>query len=500
MQTRPRTVPSTPIAVAIVRGTQRPLVAQIREQIRDLIASGDLATGMRLPPVRDLARQLEINQMTVAKAYKDLGAAGFVEGRRGGGTFVRAPNGAPSKRSRRGAEGIVNPPLLSERLFDLAHAPGVIAFTGNYPRSTSQCMAEWRTCLAEVMQRDLASLFEYDPPTGRMELRLRAAEFLLDQQVVAATDDIIVTSGAQQAIDLVLRSLVRAGDPVVVERPAYYGAINAMRSVGARILEVAVQPDGIDLDVLETQLSRHRPKLIYTNPTFQNPTGVTTSLAKRHAILALARRFGAAILEDDHSPELRFAGDPVPPIRALAEPDDAVFYARGFGKVFLPGTRLGVVVVPERYRKVVLAAKAHSDLHCNGMLQEALALYLARKRYTGFLASMRRTYAAHQRRLCEGLRNGLPEDTVVAAPEGGLSLWLTLPEGSNVSELYFQAVRLGVAFVAGEVFYAARPDPRTLRLSFGHTPPELLEEGMSRLCSVINDLARPRSASPMVVI
>jgi 2-aminoadipate transaminase len=475
-------------------------VVQIREQIRDLIASGDLASGMRLPPVRDLARQLEINQMTVAKAYKDLGSAGFIEGRRGGGTFVRAPNGAPSKRSRRDTEGIVNPPLLSERLFDLAHAPGVIAFTGNYPRPSPPCVEEWRACLTDVMQRDMNSLFEYDPPTGRMELRLRASEFLLQQQVSATADDIIITSGAQQAIDLVLRSLVRVGDPVAVERPAYYGAINAIRAVGARVLEVPVMPDGIDLDVLETQLSRHRPKLIYTNPTFQNPTGVTTSLAKRHAILALARRFGAAILEDDHSPELRFAGDPVPPIRALAEPDDAVFYARGFGKVFLPGTRLGFVVVPERYRKVVLAAKAYADLHCNGLLQDALALFLARKRYWEFLAEMRATYAARQRQLRDGLHRALPQGTAIGTPEGGLSLWLTLPEGTNVSELYFQAVRRGVAFVAGEVFYAARPDSRTLRLSFGHTPPEQLDEGVSRLCSVLNDLVGPRNVSPMVVI
>jgi 2-aminoadipate transaminase len=484
--------------VQIAKDSEVSLPAQIREQITNLIANGDLASGLRLPPVRALARQLDVNQMTVAKAYKDLAGGGFLEGRRGGGTFVRAPNGA-TKRTRRAEDDDPDRPLLSERLFELARAPGVIAFTGNFPKLDDDCIAEFRACISSVLEGDLASCFQYDPPRGRPELRLRAAEFLQEQGVAVPADDVIVTAGAQQAIDLIVRSHVPHGAPVIVERPAYYGTINALRGVGARIFEVPLQADGMDLDSLEHHLSRHRPRLICTNPTFQNPTGVTTSLEKRHAILALVRRYGAAILEDDHCPELRFRGDPIPPIRALAEPDDAVFYARGFGKVFLPGIRLGLLVAPARMRKLLLAAKASADLHCNAVLQEALARYLARRRYPIWLETIRRTYAARQRQLCDALHAGMPEGTAISVPHGGLSLWLTVPEGADVAELYYRSVRRGVAFVAGEVFYATRAEPRTLRVSFGQNSPDELLEGVNRLCSVVKDLLAPRGAPGMIV-
>jgi 2-aminoadipate transaminase len=305
---------------------------------------------------------------------------------------------------------------------------------------------------------------------------------------------VIVTSGAQQAIELVIRLLVSPGSPVIVERPTYYGVVNALRSAGAHILEVPLESDGMDIDTLEAHLSRHRPRLIYTNPTFQNPTGVTTSIEKRRSILGLARKHGVPILEDDHNSELRFAGSPVPSIRALSELDDDVFYVRGFGKVFLPGTRLGYVVTPARARQVLLALKAQNDMHTNGIMQEAMARFLTRKNYPKILERMKSVYATKQRKLIASLSAGMPRGTLIAKPEGGLSLWVTLPAGTEVSELYYRAVRRGIAFVAGDGFYASNVNPRTLRVSFGFVRDDVLEEGVARLCSVAKDLMPPRSA------
>ena len=340
----------------------------------------------------------------------------------------------------------------------------------------------------------LSPYFAYDPPNGRISFRRSIVEYLAQQGPMATPEDVIVTSGAQQAIELVVRLLVPHGSPVIVERPSYYGVINALRSVGARILEVPIESDGMDIEKLEAHLARHRPRLIYTNPTFQNPTGVTTSLEKRRSILALARKHGVSILEDDHSSELRFSGAPVPSIRSLAEPGDNVFYVRGFGKVFLPGTRLGYVVTPPHARRPLLALKAHSDLHTTGIMQEAMARFLVRKNYPKILERMKRDYAAKQRKVIASLSAGMPPGTLIGHPDGGLSLWVTLPEGTEVSELYYRAVRRGVAFVAGEVFYASHVNPRTLRVSFGLLGDDLVEEGVTRLCSVAKDLMRPRSA------
>ena len=477
--------------ISLSKGNGRPIFMQLHEQIIARISAGELTAGARLPPVRRLAEQLGINHMTVAKAYKDLAKAGFVEGRAGGGTHVRARYGT---RRARGAEPAVGGPLLAERLYELAHAPGVIAFVTNYPEPDSECMKEFEICLQSVIADGLSPYFIYDSSNGRISLRRAIVEYLSEQGLAATPDDVIVTSGAQQAIELVIRLLVPHGSPVIVERPTYYGVINALRCVGARILEVPLESDGMDIDKLEEHLSRHRPRLICTNPTFQNPTGVTTSVAKRHSILALAGRHGVPILEDDHNSELRFSGSPVPSIRALSEQDDDVFYVRGFGKVFLPGTRLGYVVTPARARPALLGLKAQSDMHTNGIMQEAMARFLVRKNYPKILERMKKVYAGKQRRLIASLEAGMPPGTLIGRPEGGLSLWVTLPEGAEVSDLYYRAVRRGVAFVAGEAYYASHVNPRTLRVSFGLVRDDALEEGVSRLCSVMNDLMRPRSA------
>ena len=374
---RQATEPSA-FGLSLAKGNGRPLFMQLHEQIIARISAGELTAGARLPPVRRLAEQLGINHMTVAKAYKDLAKAGFVEGRAGGGTHVRAPYG--TKRAR-GAEPAVAGPLLSERLYELAHAPGVIAFTTNYPEPDSECTKEFGACLQSVVADGLSPYFIYDSSNGRLSLRHAVVDYVAQRGLVTTPDDVIVTSGAQQAIELVIRLLVPHGSPVIVERPTYYGVVNVLRSAGARILEVPLESDGMDIEKLEAHLSRHRPRLIYTNPTFQNPTGVTTSIEKRRSILALARKHGVPILEDDHNSELRFAGAPIPSIRALSEPGDDVFYVRGFGKVFLPGTRLGYVVTPARARPALLALKAQSDMHTNGIMQEAMARFLIRKNY-----------------------------------------------------------------------------------------------------------------------
>jgi 2-aminoadipate transaminase len=496
-QKRPRAIAPERLSLTIGNQNGRALFIQIRDQISDLITRGTLVSEMRLPPVRSLASQLGVNQITVARAYRELSERNLISGRRGGGSFVCAPaaHQAATVSSDQTAR-----PLLAERLFELAHAPGVIAFTSNYPAVDDGCSADFKESLKTALTEKLDSCFHYDPPAGRIELRRQISVYLKGLGIDAETDNILVTSGAQQALDLAVRALVSPGAPVIIEQPAYYGAINAMLGARPRILEVPLQEDGMNLDILENYLRRDQARLIYTNPTFQNPTGTTTSEKKRRDLLALARRYGAVILEDDHCSELRFKGAAVPAIRALAEDDDLVLHARGFGKVFLPGIRLGYLVVPDSLRRKMLTAKAHADLHSSNFLQEAVALYFAKNTYAKFLDRIRRKYGARQQQLYESLVAGMPPGTTVSQPEGGLSFWLTLPEGADVSELYFRAVRRGVAFVSGEVFYVSQSGSRSLRMSFGLNAADELEEGVERLCSVVKDILRRRSPRNLIMM
>jgi DNA-binding transcriptional MocR family regulator len=486
-QSRPRAASAEPLSIALLANDKRPLFVQIRDRIIDLISRDILKDGMRLPPIRDLARQLQVNQITVAKAYRQLSASGVVEARRGGGSFVS------NKRDLARQIPTIGRPLLAERLFELAHAPGVIAFTSNYPPADSDTKRLLADCIRDSAETVLGDCLQYDAPHGRIRLREQIRRYFEQHGLKIGLDSIVVTSGAQQALDLAIRAFAEPGTSVLVERPAYYGVLNTCRAAGVNMHEIPLQSDGMDLDALRQQVVRHRPKLICTNPTFQNPSGITMSLEKRHELLDVCRKYGVIVLEDDHSPELRFAGKPVPSIRSLATEDDLVLYARGFGKVFLPGMRIGCLVAPHRLIPKLLAAKAQADLHSNSFVQEVAASYMARNDFERSIGQMCLKYAGRQSLLYDGLRMGMPRGTEIVRPEGGLSLWLTLPNGADVSDLYFRAVRRGVAFVSGDVFYASPSAVRSLRISFGLNSQDELAEGVTRLCSVVHDLLRRSS-------
>ena len=438
--------------------------------------------------MRALAKDLQVNQITVAKAYRELVEVGLVEGRRGGGSFVRSFSGLSSHVGE--ADRAPTQPMMAERLYELARAPGVISFSSNYLMVDEAIIAEYRTCLVEAMDKHLESSMQYELPAGRPEVRESIANFLDDERLKVDAGDIIVTSGAQQAIDLTVRALCPAGTSVILEQPSYYGAINAFRLAQARILEVPGDREGPDLGAIEDGFKRGRARVLYVNPTFQNPSGVTVSLPRRRAILALAERYGAAIIEDDHASDFRFRGTPVPPIFSLPGGDQRVVYIRSFGKTILPGTRLGFMICPPALLQRVLLMKANADLHSNGLTQMALARFLDRRRYPELLEKIRKVYGARQLKLFAALKAGLPPDCRLNCPDGGLSLWLTLPNTADTSELYFRAVRRGVAFVDGSVFFAFEPKTRSMRLSFGRIEERELIEGVERLCSLVNDLQR----------
>ena len=435
--------------------TNEPLFAQIRDQIADLIESGQIEPGVRLPPVRLLAKDLKINQMTVARAYKDLVDNQLAEGRRGGGTLVREGRKRPIKPSRTSSIETSGEPIVSERLFDLGRAPGVIVFTGNYVDPAE--VDDFRAYLHNAVDNDFSSCFRYGVPAGLLELREQISVYLGRKGMAVSPEDVVVTTGAQQAIDLVCRTIISPGMPVVIERPAYYGAISALRSAGARLIEVPMQNDGMDLQSLEDVLRRQRPALLYTNPTFQNPTGITTSLLKRRRLLELALQYNVLVLEDDHCSELRFEGEALPSIRALPNTESTVFFAQSIGKVALPGMRLGFLITPNRFRRAILARKAASDLHSNSLVQAALAKYFASGGYERCIKRITKRYGLRQRTLFTALKKALPADVDVSRPKGGLSVWLGLPRGIEGTDLYFRAVRRGVAFVAGEAFYSSVP-------------------------------------------
>jgi 2-aminoadipate transaminase len=484
------------------RTTAESLREQIRRHLAGLIESRRLPPAAPLPPVRALAATLGVNPMTVAKAYRELAVAGLVEGRGRSGTRVRTARPSPAPQSQRSLPRDRHARVsTSERLFELARAPNVIALTGNYPRPEDSGAPEFQACVAELVSGPLAAnYFRYDPPAGRRELQESLSGFVASAGIDCPPGRIIITAGGQQAIDLVLRSVGgQRGASVVVERPAYFGILNAIRSAGLRAHEVPVGPAGMDLDILESVLDQHGPRLICVNPTFHNPTGTTMPIENRRRLLALARQHGALILEDDHCPELRFDGEQVPALAALEGAADLVFYARGFGKAFVPGIRLGFLLAPVSHLRPLLATKAAADLQSTALMQGALARFFARGHHQTAMNRLLSAYAPRREQMLRALADCLPQAIRVHPTAGGLSLWLTMDRGAPASELYYCAAGHGVAFAAGEAFYARPPAELTLRISFGLTPPEQIAEGAERLGNSLRDLLE-RSVTPLLPV
>jgi 2-aminoadipate transaminase len=382
-------------------------------------------------------------------------------------------------------------------MHQLARVPGVINFTGGYPAAELINTRFFARALNQAVRSGASRVFHYDSPEGLPELQEALARLAVRAQIHASAGDVVVTTGGQQGLDIVARSLLAPGDTVVTERPTYFGALDVFRSVRANIVSVDLDHDGPRLDALAKALRDYRPKLLFLIPTFHNPTGITISLEKRRQILDLARRFGVAILEDDYCREMRYSGDDVPPLRALACDEDQVYYVRGMGKVYLPGMRVGFILGPREARSRLVATKGLTDLHTSCLLQQGLVNYLSGPGLDTNLSALRREYARRQRLFVDDLQRQLPEEVSVLRPDGGLHLWVTLPTGESAAQFYFAAVQRRVAFVMGEVFYADRQDHGTFRLSFGLNSPEQLAEGAARLAGAARDflsVTRRRSA------
>jgi 2-aminoadipate transaminase len=275
--------------------------------------------------------------------------------------------------------------------------------------------------------------------------------------------------------------LLEPGDAVLVEEPSYLAALQAFQLAGAEVVPVPCDDHGLDPDAVAALAARHGARLLYTVPTFQNPTGRTLPLARRTALVEVAARAGLWVLEDDPYGELRYAGEPEPALASLPGAEDRVLALSTLSKVAAPGLRIGWVRAPETLRRPLTVAKQAADLHSSTVDQAAAARWLAVVDLEAHLRVLREAYGARRDALLGGLAAALPPGSVHNRPEGGMFVWARLPDGWDADRLLRRALERDVAFVPGAPFFAGPPDRATLRLSFTAHPPAEIEEGLRRL-------------------
>ncbi|MEU1938716.1 PLP-dependent aminotransferase family protein [Streptomyces coeruleorubidus] len=359
--------------------------------------------------------------------------------------------------------------------------PEVINFAGGLPApelfDAEGIAAAYRAVLAEEPARAL----QYSTTEGEPTLRAALADRTTARGLPTAPDDLLVTTGSQQALSLLATALLEPGDTVLVENPCYLAALQAFGLAGARIVAVPGDEHGVDPEALEDLVARERPKLLYTVPTFQNPTGRTLPASRRAAVAAVAARRGLWIVEDDPYGELRYEGERLPWIASHPRAEDRTVLLGSFSKVMAPGLRLGWLRAPGELRRACAVAKQAADLHTPTVNQLAAARYLADHDLDAHVTRVAGVYRERRDAMLAGLPGALPEGSVWTRPEGGMFLWARLPEPYDTTALLPQVVRHDVAYVPGAPFHAGTPDRATLRLCFVTQTPEEIEEGLRRL-------------------
>jgi 2-aminoadipate transaminase len=340
------------------------------------------------------------------------------------------------------------------------------------------------TCKAVLARRDLADILQLGSPSGYEPLRRRLLDEARQQGLAGAGDDLLITNGCQQGLDLIGRVLLRPGDRVVVEDPVYTGLKNLLVGMGAQLVGVPVGPDGIDIAQLERIMERERPRLAVVTPSFQNPTGATLPLAARRALLEAARAVGAPVIENDAYGELRYHGEALAAVKQLDENGGTVLL-RSFSKVSFPGLRVGWAVGPRPLIDRVRHAKEAADLHTDQLSQAVLLEFMESGRLE---AHRQRVLRAGRERLAATLdscRRFLPAGTRWTRPEGGMNVWVRLPEPLDAGELLPRAQKEGVAYLPGRYFAVSRVEPGALRLSFAGLDPDEIRKGLAALGRVV---------------
>ena len=369
-------------------------------------------------------------------------------------------------------------------LLALTERPGVISFAGGLPAPELFDVEGARASFAAVLDEAGPRSLQYSPTEGNRTLREAVAARYTERGLPTAAADVVITTGSQQGLHLLATALVDPGDVVLVESPSYLAALQCFALAGARLVAVPSGEDGIDVDALAALAGALAPKLLYTVPTFQNPTGRTLDLDNRRAVVAVAERHGFRVLEDDPYAELRYSGEPVMPLAALTEPGRVVSTG-SFSKILAPGLRLGWVRADPDLRAGVVVAKQAADLHTSTVDQAAAVHYLAAGRLDAAVDRTRQEYRRRRDALLAGLPDALPAGSRWTTPDGGMFVWATLPEGWDTTALLPRALEHDVAFVPGAPFFPADPRPSTMRLSFTTYGPDAIAEGTRRLAAAL---------------
>lgn len=492
------------LSVTMDPGAASPLYLQLQRGLRNLIQQGEWRPGMRLPAVPVLADRFQVHRLTVLKALSGLKRTGWVLTVQGRGSFVaeRLPEvpalrveatfpfeGSPLPAS----EGELGP-WLGETL-ERAQDRDLVSFSAGFPPTDLLPGEALRKLTAQVLKELGPEAWAYSAPSGHKPFLEAVAAWLASEgEPVEPGWGIRTTAGAQAGLALVVEALTVPGDRVLVESPCYVGALALLRALGREAVPVPVDGQGLDPERLASALQRADAKLLFTVPSFQNPTGMTLSKGRRERVLSLTRAHGVVLVTDSAYGDLRFTGQSLPPFRCLPEADHVVHLGT-FSKSLAGGLRLGYLIAKEDLLRRMDPLQQVHTIAQPTLTQAVVARFLGTGGFKRHVTRLRRALKERRDAMLEGLATHFPKGTEYTEPKGGMHLWVVLPEGCSALDLHREALVHGLGFAPGPLFFADRRGTDCLRLNFSTHPPEITREALARLGRLVHTVQTPTRRS-----
>lgn len=466
--------------ISLNKDSEVPLYIQIADYIKNLIEEDEIEDD-KLPSIRQLAKKLKVNNVTAVNAYKLLEQDGYVYSKKGSGTYIkRIPDSNDLSYLEEG-----DMELMVSGILPISHDS--INLASISPTPDLFPIEEFKQSLAQVLDRDGAHAFLYPEITGYGPLRESISKFLLENSEIKVNkDQILITSGGQQALDIISKTLLNQGDCILVENPTYSGAMSSFESRGAKILGVPMLEDGIDIDLLKTYIRRYQPKFLYVMTNFQSPTTYSYSKEKKTELLSLASEYDFYIIEDDFLTDLSFNENIDLPLKSKDKYDNVIFI-KSFSKIFMPGVRIGFITLPNKLFKDIIKAKHTTDISSSGFLQRAFDEYLRKGYWKDHIKKVRHVYKEKYNYFISELNKLGKYGIEFIPPNGGLSIWLRLPQDIDGIQLYKECIEHNLSIVPGKVFYTDDSlYSNYIRLSFGSVSKEEIHDGIYILDNILS--------------
>ncbi|MBN1829246.1 MAG: PLP-dependent aminotransferase family protein [Deltaproteobacteria bacterium] len=497
------------LLIAIDKKSKTPIFRQIIDRIIERIDSDAVKPGASLPSTRSMADSLAVNRSTVYRAYQELWSLGYLESRPGAYTTVRKRVHVASERTDRGSgliawsekiasggEVIHEAYSKQEALNRKSVSKDVINFIPLSPDNRLFPAEAFRKCMNEALAREGAELLQYGSPMGYEPLKKFIAGRMREHSVSLSNDEIMITAGAQNAIELLVRSFAGPESSIIIEAPTYSKAIDILRLSSSKIIEVPMSAEGMDLDVLERIVGRTSPAMIYSIPNFHNPTGITTDQNHRERLLKICEHFRIPLVEDGFEEEMKYFGKAVLPVKSM-DLRKVVIYVGTFSKILFPGLRIGWIAADKECIDRLVAIQQASIISGSLLSQSALYRFCRSGHYDAHIRRMHRVYRKRMLAVLKALKTNMQNEHIEwTEPSGGYALWVRLKElAIEEDELMDFLIDRGVAVMPGSSSFYGPPNGIYFRLSIAHLDEWAIDEGIARLGKSLNDLYEKKACA-----